>query len=522
MLDGAAGVLVAVSGGPDSVVLLDMLAHLIPVPHLHVAHLDHMLRGLESAEDADFVRGLADQLSLQITIKSVDVGAAAEACGRGIEEIAREIRYDFLLAAAREAGCDRIAVGHTMTDQAETLLMRLIRGAGLRGLAAMRPVIPAHSFGDAREQKAEGTRQKAKDGTQKAGDSGLPSAFCLPPSAFCVLPSVLLIRPLLCISREEVEAYCNDRGLEFHTDSTNQRLHYTRNRVRNEVLPALRAINPRVVESMARAAENIAGDQDVLDRLALSLLANARLASDAWRNGAGPSKAAYSVAALLEQPAGMRRRMIIEAIKLISLRNRTKRERSGAGEISSTQVAAVDGLLRTNASGSHITLPGGLEAWREFDVLALSAAGISVRESEYEYRISSTQPEAEAGGFTLMLQRGQPFELIKSTTEETRLEALRTGRDWMTVALDDDAVPECLVIRPRRPGEQAQVIGQRKTKKLKNLMIDHRIPTSRRANWPLVTTLDGCYVWSPGLPPALKFAAHDKTRRVATMRASAI
>ena len=225
MLDGTRGVLIAVSGGADSVALLDMLVRLslgdggwglevreeqrgggggaeelgstkaplplrtsapqlfsnprppTPIPHIHVAHLDHMLRGSESAADAEFVRALAGRLGLQITISSVDVRAAAEASGRGIEETAREIRYDFLLAVANEAGCDRIAVGHTMTDQAETFLMRLIRGAGLRGLAAMRPVSEVPVF---RQEKAEGRRQKAEGRRRKAVNESLPSSSAVP------------------------------------------------------------------------------------------------------------------------------------------------------------------------------------------------------------------------------------------------------------------------------------------------------------------------------------------------------
>ncbi len=531
MLDGTMRVLVAVSGGPDSVALLDMLMRLTPIPHLHVAHLDHMLRGRESAEDAEFVRALADRLGLQITISSVDVGAAASGSGRGIEEIAREIRYDFLLAAANETGCDRIAVGHTMTDQAETFLMRLIRGAGLRGLAAMRAVSEVPVFRQEKaegrrqkaEQKAEGGRQKAEQNAeggkqkaegrrQKADNESLPSAFCL-------LPSVLLIRPLLCITREEVESYCRERGLEFRTDSTNLSLHYTRNRLRYDVLPALRSINPRVVESVARAAENIAGDQDVLDGLALSLLSKARLASDAWRQVVAGGAAAYSVGALLEQPVGMRRRMIIEAIRLTRARAPLE-ERYAGGEICSAHVAAVERLLAANASGKHIALPGSLEVWREFDALVLKP--IAIKEALYRPAISSECPNVEAGGFALTLRRGLSLELLESVIEGTLRERQLTGRDWMTVALDDRALPERLLIRPRLRGERAHVIGQRRTIKLKNLMIDHRIPSSRRASWPLVTTPDGAYIWSPGLPPALEFAAHDETHSLALMRASAL
>ena len=586
MLGGTRGVLIAVSGGADSVALLDMLVRLsfgdrewelgvkeeqrggaveelgttkaplrlcpsasqpvsnthppFPITRLHVAHLDHMLRGGESAADAEFVRALAGRLGIQVTVRSADVRGAAKASGRGIEEMAREIRYDFLLGVANEAGCDRIAVGHTMTDQAETFLMRLIRGAGLRGLAAMRPVSKVPIF---RQGKAEGRRQKAEGRRRKADNQSLPSGSEVPgfrqgkaeggrqeadneslPSAFCLLPSVLLIRPLLCITREEVDAYCRQRGLEFRTDATNLSLHYTRNRIRNDVLPALRAINPRVAESISRAAENIAGDQDALDGLASSLLKKARFLSDAWRGIDGGTEA-YSVAALLEQPAGMRRRMIIEAIRVMRA-GAIREKRYGAGEVSFAHVAAVEGLLAANASGKHITLPCSLEVWREFDALVFKPVARALKEAPYQSPISSACPDAQAGGFAFTLQRNLPNEMLNSVIEETRRARQRAGRDWTTVALDDRALPEELVIRPRLRGQRAHVFGQRKTIKLKNLMIDHRIPSSRRATWPLVTTPDGVYIWSPGLPPALEFAARDETRdvgqRLAILRALAI
>jgi tRNA(Ile)-lysidine synthetase-like protein len=446
-----------------------------------------------------------------------------------------------LLAAANEAGCDRIAVGHTMTDQAETFLMRLIRGAGLRGLAAMRPVSEVPVFrqekAEGRRQKAEGERQKAEGRRRKAVNESLPSgsaalAFRQPkaddeslPSAFCLLPSVLLIRPLLCITREEVDAYCRQRGLEFRTDATNLSLHYTRNRIRSDVLPALRAINPRVAESISRAAENIAGDQDALDALASSLLRKARFLSDAWRRNVDGGTASYSVPALLEQHAGMQRRMIVEAIR-VTRAGAIPEKLGGAGEVTSAHVRAIEGLLAANASGKHIVLPCSLEVWREFDALVFKPVARALKEAPYQSPISSACPDVEAGGFAFTLQRNLPIEMLNSVIEETQRAKKLAGRDWMTVALDDAALPGELVIRPRLRGQRARVLGRRKTIKLKNLMIDHRIPTSRRATWPLVTTPDGVYIWSPGLPPALEFAAHDETQAVARglaiLRASAI
>ena len=457
------------------------------------------------------MRALADRLGLQITINSADVRAAAEAAGRGVEETAREIRYDFLLRVASETGCDRIAVGHTMTDQAETFVMRLIRGAGSRGLAAMRAV---RAFDGATGRHREGARGRGGD--------------VAPSPRLPVAPSPLLIRPLLCITREEVEAYCRERQLEFRTDVTNQDSHYTRNRIRSSVIPAMTAINPRVVESIARAAENLASDQDALDSLSKSLLDNALIESriesriESMDNpdhspDHDEDSAAYSATALLEQPPGMRRRMIIEALRLA--RGTTGVDFAGGG-VSSTHVRAVEALLSPAASGKRITLPGGLEVWREFNSLVLRRSGVGP--GAYQIAIGASDTEVQAGGFGFTLERDQPGALLKSVIATTQRKKARLGLDWMSVALTDSALPDCLIIRPRQSGERAHVVGQPKTKKLKNLMIDHRIPSSRRANWPLVTTPDGRYVWSPGLPPALEFAARDESRRLAVLRASAI
>lgn len=498
LLDGASGVVVAVSGGADSVALLDVLVRLIsksqslkPNPHLHVAHLDHMLRGSESASDAEFVRAFTDRLRLPVTLSSIDVRATAKASGRGIEEVAREVRYQFLLEVANQTGCDRIAVGHTMTDQAETFLMRLIRGAGLRGLAAMRPSTPAHDFG--KERRGWGAEELRRTGAPLPFSSSVP----------------LLIRPLLCVTREEVEAYCRERGLEFRTDSTNRSLDYSRNRVRHEVLAKLKEINPQVVEAIFRATETIRGDEDLLDHLASSLIEKARTTSRVQ------SVTTYSVAALLDQPLEMRRRMIIEAIRLARASN------SGGepGEITATHVTAVESLLEPKASGRRVTLPCHLEAWREFGALVFNQLR-PVSEASYKSSIRPSDPFAEAGGFRFTLERGLDGELLSTIIEETKLEKQRAGRDWMLVALGDLALPKSLTIRPRRAGERAHVVGQRRAKKLKNLMIDHKIPAGRREDWPLVATADGRYIWSPGLPPALEFAADDETKRIAVLRAS--
>jgi tRNA(Ile)-lysidine synthetase-like protein len=482
MLSNARGVLVAVSGGPDSVALLDILVRLVmgkevsnADARIHVAHLDHMLRGRESAADAEFVRALAEGLGLSVTIGSADVKLAATNSGRGIEEVARQLRYKFLLDTAQAVGCDRIAVGHTMNDQAETFIMRLVRGSGMRGLTGMRPVVPAHLFD---------TEAQASCGE----DNALPH-------------SVLIIRPLLCITRDEVESYCRERKLQFRIDSTNLTTDHARNRVRHQVLPVLTQINPGAIQHIARAAEIIAADQDALDELARSVLDRAQVSTF------DEVGAVYSVGTILQQPIGLRRRLIREAIR-----------RAGApiDQIGFAHVIAAERLLEEGMSGKHIVLSGGVVVWREFDSIAFQKA---VQVATYCVEISSERPRVEAGGFEFALLRNLPGNYLRPAIEQARREREQVGRDWMVVVLDDAKLPDKLIIRPRRSGERARVLGQAKTKKLKNLMIDHKIPVSRRATWPVVATADSRYIWSPGLPPSVEFAACDERHALAILRA---
>jgi tRNA(Ile)-lysidine synthase len=528
MFDHARGVVVAVSGGPDSVALLDLLMRWreaekregAATGHLHVAHLNHQLRGPESDEDAEFVRRLAARLGLPITIESTDVRAAAASSQRGIEETAREIRYRFLLDVARATNCDRIATGHTMSDQAETFLLRLARGAGLRGLAAMRPVsaVPAHDAATVPLDRFNRVGTATRDERPIAETPNSPFAASPCPR---VPASPQLIRPLLAITREEIELYCCERGLEFRTDATNLSGDYTRNRVRRDVLPHLRAINPRIVEAIARTTEIIAADEDALDHLAALFLDQARVASAGEgqiTQASGDEGLAYSVDAILKQPVGLRRRMLIEAIK----RARIAANQTASGELTATHIAAVEPLLDAGTSGHRLTLPDGLEVWREFDAIVFRVVADDASGVKYEVALSRQHARVEAGGLMLMLERGKPFHLLESLLEQARREKQTSQRDWLIVVLDDGLLPSRLLVRPRRAGERAHVCGQQKIKKLKNLMIGHKIPFSRRNHWPVVTTPDDRYIWSPGLPPALEFTACDETEGLAILRAATI
>jgi tRNA(Ile)-lysidine synthetase-like protein len=221
-------VLVALSGGPDSVALLALLVSLAPQLGLllEVAHVDHRLRP-DSSGDAEFAARLAAVRGLPFHLEAT-VPAKGQS---GPEAAAREARYAALAAIARRAGLATVAVGHTADDQAETVLMNLLRGSGAAGLAGMRPV------------------------AAWPGPAGGPD------------PDLRLVRPLLALRREDLRAYLEAEGLDWREDASNSDRRFLRNRVRHDLLPALEALNPRVVAALGRYAAGAAEDEEVLGLL---------------------------------------------------------------------------------------------------------------------------------------------------------------------------------------------------------------------------------------------------------------
>lgn len=223
---------VGVSGGADSVALLAALRELAKDPHrryhLLAAHLNHMIRP-DAGLDADFVRDLCHQWQIEVRVGTVDVPAEAARCGLGLEDTARRVRYEFLSDAARQGGASALAVAHHADDNAETILHRVLRGTGLRGLAG----IPAQ-----------------RD-----------------------LAGVRLIRPLLSCRRATIEAFLAARGITWREDSTNRDEAYRRNFIRHRLLPLVRGeLNPQVDQALVRLAEQAAQAQDFVETAAKCLL----------------------------------------------------------------------------------------------------------------------------------------------------------------------------------------------------------------------------------------------------------
>lgn len=273
LLSRGATIVVAVSGGPDSLCLLHLLRQIAPAYalRLHVAHLDHQLRP-DSADDAAFVDQIAAAWELPVTIGREDVAARSRELRGGIEAAAREARLRFLIQTADNVGATAIALGHTADDQAETVLMRLLRGSGPSGLAAMRP-------------------------KRTADDRHVDR-------------SPLLIRPLLQTNREAVLAYCDRHNLDPRHDPSNSSPIHLRNRVRGYILPLLKTYNPRIVATLGVSARVCAEEDDLIRELA----------DRAWRELAivGDQSVLFDRAGFEHTHRALQRRLIRRAVNRLN------------------------------------------------------------------------------------------------------------------------------------------------------------------------------------------------------------
>lgn len=309
--------LVAVSGGPDSTALLLVLTRLARRDGLQlcVAYFDHGLRGAETAEQEErFVRGLAESHGLPFFSGRGDVRQRARGQHLSLEDAARRERYEFLATAAQETGCSAVATGHTASDQAETVLLHLVRGAGLAGLGGMAP---------------------------------------RSPWPFSGRPDLTLIRPLLCLSRQDTAAYCDAAGVAPLEDETNRSPAYVRNRIRHELLPLLRTYNPRIEASLVRLAEAARLDVEFLESLA----------SEAVIQEGGEISIARAIFSVLH--ASPRRHALRLALQTAA----------GDGQgFSERHLHALERLGLEGQTGDSLDLPRGVRAELTREALTIRAA----------------------------------------------------------------------------------------------------------------------------------------------------
>lgn len=428
-------VLVGVSGGADSTALLLCLHRLSNAFHLSliVGHLHHQLRGREADEDEEFVRALAAELGLLFVSEKTDVRGLASLRKLNLEDAARRVRYGFLRRTAARLGCGRIAVGHNLNDQAESVLIRFLRGSGPDGLSGIHPVLDD-----------------------------------------------LVVRPLLECSRTEIETYLQSLGRSYREDSSNSDLKLRRNRVRRELIPYLQEhFNPRLLEALARGATRARDIAGYLDR-------EARLAGEAiWKI---PSPGSVSIPT--EQLAALH-----PAIRLAVIRHAIRECRGALTGITDCHVRAVVRLAESKRSGHSIDLPGGLVACLQFDEIILHQGGPAAA-PEFSCELPIPGSCVVPGSQVEFIATRGPWPAGKP--------------DRSTHAfLDAEKVTGTLLVRSRRPGDRYGGPGHRK---VKNMLINARIPLSMRGLQPMVLSGDAV-AWIPGFLPAGPFRARPGADR---------
>lgn len=438
-------VLVAVSGGPDSLCLLHILRSLAPRYHLSliVAHLDHRIRP-EARQEAELVRRLAAAWSLPFEGAAVDVPAYRASRKLSVAEASRIVRYRFLLEAAKKHGAGKIALGQQLDDQAETVLFNLLRGTGPDGLAGILPRRP--------------------------------------------LGTVELIRPLLGVTRREIEGYCQEHGLEPALDSSNLKTAYTRNRIRLELIPYLEEVyNPRLKYALAQLAALAAADRAYLTAAAQQEFER----TARWEKG----KLVLDRAGFAALPKALRGRVAYRALS----------EFVPGKRIGRRQVQQLLHLSDREGPSRQLFLPGGVRAYRSYEHLILSPEQPTKEES-----FSTRQLQVPGrtvfldGSLTIEASFCSPSELVWPPSSQQAY-------------LDYDTLPGPLLLRTRWPGARFHPQGAPGSKKLKDFLIDEKVPRHRRDRLPLLVA-GSEVVWVVGKRIAHPYRVTENTSRVLVLK----
>jgi tRNA(Ile)-lysidine synthase len=439
-------VAVAVSGGADSVFLLHALHELSLAAA--ILHINHHLRDAESHADESFVRDLAERFNLPIHVLDAPIATG------NIEQEARRARYDFFQTQIASGNCDAVATGHTLDDQAETVLYRFIRGAGTAGLSGILPVTQSH-----------------------------------------------IIRPLIELRRTEIRAWLAERQIPWREDSSNSDTDLVRNRIRAHHLPELTAsLNPALPEALAATASWARAEEDYwnaeLERLApLHLIRTPEALQE-------KATVLIDTAQFLELPVAVQRRLLRYAIEIV---------RGSLRAIDFRHVEAIRAMMFTREGSGRIQLPD-LDVYRSFDWLRFAPIGYDSRlERDFETPLAIP-------GLTNLPERSLTIETelarkspVYNSEGRQRLDPERSG------SLDWDRCRGELTLRNWRPGDQYQRRGHSGAEKIKTLFQEFRVPLWERRRWPVIVR-GSSILWTRIFGVAGEFAAGPGSGNILTIR----
>lgn len=404
-------VLVGFSGGADSMALLHMLSRYAKETGAEItaAHVHHGIRGAEADRDEAFCRQATEALGIPLLVHHADVPALAKELGESIETAARIARYEYFDRIMLSHRIPILATAHNANDNLETMLFHLVRGSGLEGLCG----IPLTRL--------------CRGGT--------------------------LIRPILSMTRQEILAYCEEQGLSYVCDSTNVDTEYTRNKIRQRILPALAEIHPAAVENAARLAENLRSDQLCLESMAALFLEELR---------EGDSLEA-------EKVAGAPTAVVYRALL------RIYEELTEGASLEYSHLTAMRMLAAKAVPHSSVTLPHGIEAVIEDRHLILRPIEEPMVISPYEIPLFDEE--------TTISQTNCKIVIGPSQSE------INIYKKSIQLSIDSATIKGNLFARNRQEGDKILMGGMHKS--LKKLMCDKKIPLRLRQRLPIFCDDDG-------------------------------
>ncbi len=449
---------VGVSGGPDSTLLLHAMQAVSARRGLswsvQVAHLHHGMRGGEADADAEFVRALAEKLGLAMHLERTDIPRIVEDQGGSLEEVARQRRYEFLERVALKSGSECVAIGHHADDNAETILHRIVRGTGLKGLGGMSAI------------------RAIRPGSR-----------------------IRLVRPFLAHRRGVIEGLCRELGLETRSDASNLSTDFTRGRIRNLVMPMLRkSMNPGIADALLRLGEQARWLGEYLDDTAARAFDSLIVAED-------PRRIVLNARALLGKQTLTQAAVVRRAITQIL---------GGEADLSFTHVEAVLRLASGRASGKELHLPGPLLVRKQYDRLEF-------RPLEDEPAPTPFSPVlVNSPGLTNLPAMQAELHTQVLTFETGKIDELRRSAHPFEEWVDLDRLLPPLVVRGRQEGDRFWPLGAPGSKTLSDFLIEKKVDPALRARTGLVCDQAGL-VWVMPLRIDERVKLRQTTRRALRM-----
>jgi tRNA(Ile)-lysidine synthetase-like protein len=466
LLPRGSTVVAGVSGGPDSLCLLHTLNALAPELELrlHVAHLNHQLRGAEAQADADFVRSSAQRWNLPYTIEARDVAAYARLQKLSLEEAARQVRYGFLQEVAWTQHSETIAVAHNADDQAESVLMHFLRGSGLSGLRGMLPKILIADLRLLNQQPAFSHQQS----------------------------KIHLVRPLLDTPRLAIDEYCRQHDLRPRLDATNTDTTYFRNRLRHELLPLLETYNPQIRSILCRTADVMAAEYEVL-------YAHTNYAWGMTVVAESDNAITFNLPLWRVHPIGVRRALLRKAIHQL---------RPPLRDIDFVHIEDAIEILQRATTGDQVTLPQNLLVEVSYDTFTIAPRDELPLPDGPLLPDRSLALSINVPGITSLPE--SPWSLA-ATFEACDHSHVPLAR--FAACFDADTLPAPLTLRTRTGADRFYPQGMPSPVRLKDWMINVKVPRLIRDRLPLVVSGDQI-VWVPGFRVGQPFLVTEKTQRI--------